>query len=889
MRRPLTAWLLLAAIGCAGVAPPRAARHRHARSVAAAAPTVADANVMRIGVASTGLSPTVLEVGPREGAVRRYIVHGHALELEGDVTRSADWSLAEGTWRVLRAADGWRFISETGVWASPSFLGPLHLVVSSPEGVLGHGVGRVVTLRNGRLEGAPLPPSVVIDAAFADDARGVALIEPGVAFVTGDAGQHWTLAPPFEETVREVAADVEGLWLIGATRARVHRSNGTQTVVDVAGAPRTFEPAEPEAARPRNLLDFREVEHLTTFLDTSQRTAVARIGTWHTSHEAIYDLVDDRIVGPFEPPPRCRLGSYQVADRLYAVCDQDGGWALLARGDDGAWAPRLTFRACGEAPTCAVSPDGRRVACEGRCSEQESCAAGTTVCEQIDHEPPRSRVVGGRVPRWSIAGWDGDELVLLDERRFASHAMALRGSGPRVLLMANEDRARYRIHGSLLRLGRDGLLRVTATTSDTRESVVLEGRPGGRFVAREAPSWATTPDLRGRVALCSADGDLGAVAPDGGIWFSTHLERAWHSLQAGGYDPYLTALRGSPGNRGELSCSSTGWSAGPTGIGWGRPVQSGHNHVGLGRGVPQFLWEREPTDLWQCAPDGDPSRPTDDQPDPEPAALPGAEYESDSSSWFNGRFWVRESPAIPQRTSYAFPWQMRATGHRRPRITLVEFRHDRALVLAPSNDSRSIETLVELSANTSPRILWRAPYEHDPYTTALVARDGTTVAVRLRRFGDHRGLSPTVVVSSQRAGVRAASIAVAARAEGTVGVYAAGVDGGFLRILDDGTALGGPPGEVPRVLATRISLDPCVSSAMGDYVVETGASVTGVDDRAVDMLLEAHFSRAGDALCLRALAHFGTPFTIDARGARGPWGRSTALRCSRPTRLRRWR
>lgn len=883
MRRPLII-LTFAALGCSGAGSPRAASPSPRREPAADASTPEVANVMRVG-GDDATYVNVREVTPREGTLRRYLVDGSPVEIDGDAVRVADGMLGEGGWRALRAADGWRFVSERGVWTAPSFLGPRRMVMSTHDGVVGPGVGRVVTVRDGRVVGMTLPPSAVIDAAFADDARGIAVIEPGVALVTADGGLRWTLAPPLGEIVREVAADVEGLWSIGASRALLLRSDGTSGAVDVAAAPRTAAlPDRDEGYRIMGRVDRPGALYVAHFLDLTESIAVATVRTSNATRQVIYDLVDDRIVGPFAPPPGCDgQGQYLTADRLYAICPRGARAALLGRSDDGTWVERLAFNPCAAPPRCAVSNDGQRVACEGRCSATDACGPGANLCEQMDGAAPRSRVVEGRVPSWSIAGWDGDELVLLDARRFLSHAMTIRGADPPVPLMANDDRSRYRLLDDPARLGRDGLLRVRAARVDNGDVVVFEGRPGERFALRELPAWMTASSVFESLRLCSSEGDLAATDSDGMVWFSTHLDREWRPLTAVLSDPYLT-LRIPETMRAQdhVTCSSVGWHHGLLANGWGRPVPTRYGSQGLRRDEVQ----PEPFPApWTCSRDDRQPRP-DNEGEREDDRLPGSEYASEDWSWNAGRFWVREDPPrVPRRVSYAFPWRPGSSGILRPRPSLVETRGLRAVVLAPVNDASGATVLAELSTAGPPRVFWRSTGAQESFRPELTARDGPVFVTWLSGFLSSRGGgdSQTVIVAREGHGTLASSVRASPSATGAVGVYAVGADAGFLRVLPDGTVLGSGFDGLPHVLATRVTLDPCGAGARGDFVIRGNLLVVLEQGQGFGARPEMHLSREGDALCLRHFSDQAAWLLRDAQGVSGRYG-SVAQRCAPPAR-----
>lgn len=122
--------------------------------------------------------------------VGRLLRDGVREELRDGAMRRAAVRLAGAPDRVFHDATGWHFFSARNRWRATTFLGELEQVLRLDDGLVGRGVGRALTLRRGAVEGMDVPGTVV-DAAFADDHTGVAVVEPGVALLTVDGGATW--------------------------------------------------------------------------------------------------------------------------------------------------------------------------------------------------------------------------------------------------------------------------------------------------------------------------------------------------------------------------------------------------------------------------------------------------------------------------------------------------------------------------------------------------------------------------------------------------------------------------------------------------------------------------------------------------------------------------
>gem|GEM_PF-6654608 len=196
------------------------------------------------------------------------------------------------------------------------------------------GVGRICAARAGVVEGVR-PPNLgaVIDVAFSDDAHGVAVTEPGLAWFTR-GGERWSRLA-VEGAALSAAADRDRLWLRTSAAAVVDASGGV-TGVDSARVPR-IEPLDLDEGR--RLADPHEDELAplapAAFASADGSLVVAqRAERW-----GLYDLRDDSWTPLPTLPEACGPElEWLFAGRLHARC----GAELHALGDDGRWSLRLS-------------------------------------------------------------------------------------------------------------------------------------------------------------------------------------------------------------------------------------------------------------------------------------------------------------------------------------------------------------------------------------------------------------------------------------------------------------------------------------------------------------------------------------------------------------------
>ncbi len=542
-----------------------------------------------------------VEVLPRSGALRRLVIGGFPVEVEGQAVRVGSRSFAGSSVYPIPKGNGWRFVTAQGIWDADTFLGPPRLVAWSTRSRVGVGTGRLVEIEEGVIVGASLPEMVVIDAAFSDETRGVAIVEPGVALLTRDGGATWTPTRGMPDAMRGVVATVDRRWVFGERQALSIAPDGSATLVPVAAVPRITSVEE----QPRELRDLRfgpvsatmtaqrlGIERFMAFADAARRRVVAeRAPPGGGPRDLVeYDLVEERLVAELRPPEFCDHPGLVLGDALHLLCDRGGeGATLYRRGTSGGWEPRITVAPCGAPPRCVASPDGERVACTGRCDASERCGAGLTLCERDASGAHAARSVGDAADRWEPVGYDGDTLVLADARRALRHARVIVGaSPPRPLVRGLDPESPWVIERRLF--GRDGRVRMQLGRLDGSQREVWEGFAGEAFEALTTPPSLRVEDGT-NVALCTGEGDLVAVARDGVPWVRVRGRSAWvEALPSHGE---LAFLRGVAMPEGRPECGElgfqfgVGWSNNLHTLGWGPLTAGARESLGV-----RSLWGR---------------------------------------------------------------------------------------------------------------------------------------------------------------------------------------------------------------------------------------------------------------------------------------------------------
>lgn len=888
MSRARSLGLALLALGCARTTP------RVATSPVRAPPVAArgHAPVAR-AVAHTRGDTGSWWVDAR-GTPRRAIVRGWRVELDGEAVQGA------GGWfgsrpRAVWERDGvWRFAGRDAQWEARTFLGGVSLVASATTGFLGLGSGRAAVVRDGRAEGVGLPPGVVLDVAFGDDSRGVALLEPNVVLHTENGGARWAPVRGPDEAALELVAVGDRRWIRG--------DHGCYVVDDAFAArpcPCDELPLLEQtlSGEERGRLDDAAEEHFTwsplAFTDPSRRRVLVQVrsqgyGDRSRGRAALYDVEEDEMVADSAADLPCEPGAIFSADRPYLTCIDDDGAAVLWSLDGARWRERLRFWTCDRDASCAVSASGERVTCEGRCAAESACGPATTFCERVGEQPPRASTVGSEVRRWRVAGYDGEAPVLLDRREWLAHAEFIRGHDAPALLAPEPPSPGLRVEGAP-RLGSDGRLRFWAASSDGRR-LALEGTPGARFVERASPPWAREALRHASFSYCDADGVAMARDPDGALWRSMALGDPWRVVALENLGPLAEGLRRRRASRPRERrvCDALGWGGDDvpaTVVGWGR-IELSRWGASAGPLPRERTWESEP--VWRCslesagAVSGRPmgARPVGPYPEQNWVEARGVQL----SLWsFQGA--TSASPA-PRLFRYRLASESQAPSFDQAwSVISADARSATILVWARSQDGSSRRArLLELSPSAPPRWLadppgWTLSPAYLPVVT-LVARDGLRVGALtevlsstdgvLVRSGGLLSMAPGAPLWSRR---------VSMASGGFPGVYVLGDDVGLARVLADGRVVGGAPGELPRVLARATRTVACGPSARGAFTFPVRAAWQNTEQGSPAVV---EYAVEDGTLCLRALRALGFVAAPGAAGVAGTLGEHASARCDPP-------
>lgn len=588
--------------------------------------------------------PSVLvEPGP---SPRRWIVGGFRVEWDprGDMHVEGP-PVDDVIDAVLPRRGGWRIITGDAVLDAPSFIGtPWTRQDLDGIGRPGRGAGRVVRIFEGSLRGAPAPTDApVIDVAFSDELRGLAVLEPGRAYRTDDGGARWL--PVDGGVFSGAVATLSGRWLLDRERCAQVLDDGSAREVACDDVP-TFRP------------------------DSNPLNRLLSPDAWRSPPCAT----------PWDCRPRpaspCPAARHVVPDGSIVLCEapSDGERANhfdLFDGASGIYRPVLSFwHPHDDAGECSIRADGRAAACLGSC---EALPAGDTPRSAVTYclrlpggAQVERRIEVGRDDRLVFIGWRGDEPVLAAPSEVRQGARVYeRGRSVRSLFghvappMATIRVNRDDLHG----VGRDGLLRVRAFDQDWRIPTILEGVPGEGFVARALPPWwsrAQGADAERVVRVCGSDGVLLAASTEDGLWVSERAGAAWRPLFSEG-DPTLTRwLRLHRWPVATLDCDEDGVHLPGVGrtLGWGPVAPPLDGAIGLPSAEapsqrpwpPALTWDcqysREVASL--CAPPSPPPRRVS-----EARALVGIDrlslFEGGASPEDEGRLWtlVDATPACP--------------------------------------------------------------------------------------------------------------------------------------------------------------------------------------------------------------------------------------------------
>ncbi|MFO0605855.1 MAG: hypothetical protein U0324_21910 [Polyangiales bacterium] len=442
-----------------------------------------------------------------EPARERWVRGGSRFEVEGDESRAAEETLRAPIVAAVPTADGWRWFTAREVWASATWLGPLHRVAAWPDASPVPAPGRPVAVREGVLFGVPSPPRRwVITAGFVDDRHGFALTEPGVILETTDAGGTWRRLPSPGPLVTELTVRLRSVHAsVGAYGARwILRANRWEPLPLPMGAP---------AVSDRELLHWRVWWALAVPLAWDH----GRIALFDASRFGVYDVATDRVAAA--EAPGCSVDHAFFAERLFAACRREGDDELLSF--DGSWRRRMRFRSTGYG-VCVASADGLDLACLGPCATDADRGA-RGVC-----------VVHGEAPPVTLHGIDEGGFVPVGFRDGALVSVA-RGDALDALRVRVGDEApralgdawpagSWTLEALAPRLDRNGRLHLLARGADDTLAV-LDGWPGGAWTRRDGPR------LRD-ASLCGDEGVVVGIDRGGVEWASADARGQWRRLAA---------------------------------------------------------------------------------------------------------------------------------------------------------------------------------------------------------------------------------------------------------------------------------------------------------------------------------------------------------------------
>jgi hypothetical protein len=799
------------------------------------------------------------EVLPREGGVRRVVLFGRPAEVRGGEVRFGRGRfLREVAFAAPAEGGRWRFFTADGVWDADDFLGAPRRVADGAAAV-GRGVGRSVVVSDGVLAGMRPPDrGAVVDAAFSDDALGLAVTDPGLAWITRDGGQHWARVT-IEGAARSVVAGHDQRWLRTSHGVVAVDARGEVTAADPAVVPRVelLDPAEGDALARAHPGAFERIGPVAVASEDGAMI-VARSGfRWGR-----YDLRDDSWVPLPALPDGCgSQPQWLLAGRLHARCGPD----LHALGDDGRWSLRLHVASCG-AGRCVGSTDGARVACEGRCVESDDCIPDSPWCESEEGAPPVAwRPVRSPTP-WRVLGYVGHRLLAIE--RTASSLDALRvtlGDDPPRRLLGEAPSGGLGFNPSTLGLGRDGQVRMVAAVPGAAFQGVLEGPPGGRFRWRPSPGGEAGSGGRPTTSQWLLADHLTAVTqrPDRALLVSRGSGGAWVPLAAAPDDPLAADVIALATRPGPYPMPLPLWTDAGDRTSFGEPlVVGGTGPVRLARtadvGLPR-TWSPEPGPDWVCVrssnePWTDPWRALRAPPwlgragvvrggrvrliDPDPATV-------DPWGFLAGEF-----------ATGADLTRLSAPDHRDAWV-LATFDATQATLLHVSAGAASGEGAFEVRAigaahPPGPTSTFRVPGRCAAGAVAAVARDGSRAAAMVWSSGPYEGDGGGWWIAEVRRDGSMSAAPIAFTPSAPVGPYVLDGAAGFIRVAADGRVVGGPAGASPRVLAERVRNAPCPASARGDVRLLVKVSIEGGEYIGPRDAV-ARYALDGAVLCLRSI------------------------------------
>lgn len=831
-------------------------------------------------------SGRVLQV-EHSGETTRWVMGGFRIERRGEQVTWATDRLVAPIVSVLRGSNdrSFFFITRHEVYEAQEFLGSLRLVHRTSDGRVGHGTGLAVTIHRGRLTGARAPvPGVVIDAAFGDDRRGIAIVEPGRAYATEDGGAHWRAVPMTDDVALRAVATPDTRWLVGTETAVAIDRDGNVREVLPDQVPR-LEPVErPEIT---SLREQTEQNDLSRWLASSielgtlsgSRVIFARPaqGNRHETDIVEYDLIADRLVPTASANLHCRVTALWTAQDTFAVC-VDERLRLFRRAREGDWQPWIVARRENAVARCVVSSDGEQAACEGPCDGQRKDPRQRVLCERTGDGPMHHRPIEGGM----LLGYDGGEPVVLAGRNGAEGTDFARVDATGKLWFLGPwpgepweiGRVMEPPSGpSPLRIGEDGKVRLLSSWVGEEEPwVILSGRPGEEFRRQRVPPGTRSVQFgRAGVVLAWRAPDVIEQSDDDG--------ESWHSIEITntGGDDTLRRMFEQPSRMfagSSVHCREAGCRLGSAAVrlGWGPVATSQYG----AHGVPETsLFVPSPV-RWRCEATGSGLRWTDVG--YAPLGMSRVYRDQTAQGWLlvteeparqgprtlsiEARWQLRNAPVSvsPRRVRFGIDRYFPSGGRDSTRWSIVELGADEALVtrcgtgpggLAPQCD------LVALNHGGSFRrlVTFAAREVLSAHGSGGVCLLGTLEAPSEDNGDNTPGTAHTLVTMSRNGHVRVRPIALA-RDDGTeVGPYVLnnGEMGVARRRLADETVMLAPVDNERARTLPATAMHACSENADGEIALSGTGVLTMPSGGSYEMNLVVRYGLARTGLCLRGV------------------------------------
>lgn len=807
-----------------------------------AAPPV-PARVFVQGALDRERSSVCVTVEGHDGVGRRLRV-GVREELHGGAMQHAEVRLAGAPDQVFHDAAGWHFFSARNRWRAATFLGEPEQVQRLRRGLVGRGVGRPVAIWRGAVEGMEVP-GTVMDAAFADDRAGVAVVEPGVAILTADGGATWRPLR-VDDALTDAFATPAGIFVAGRQRWRLDA--GALVAAGGAFPERDWctsedDREEPDTPGADDRADTRRLDPGLLWADNAHTAVVL------DARGARYDLVHDRFEEAPDPP--CEQPEPASGSALAAVCvGERERVTAYGRADGGPWRALGVMRRCSGA--CVASQDGRRVACEGRCDPAGECDGVSTVCELTADGPPRERRYGDGRRRFTPLGYDGAALVVLDHRPHLSHAEFVHGDeGPRRLCPGLDAPRLTREFSQYVppRLEPDGTITLSARNPALGWSpYVVAASLDAPCTVREATLVEDTRrlprDTPGRWALACGRGGRSLAFHDDAPWVRDATAGPWRRLDASLPGVDRAWLHGRLRD-GDVECGEVGYWVGSgevAVIGWGAPTTARRTLVGEPDTLREQGFPAMPTE-WPCEVSAAAVQ--------LPAPLPRPQgVGRDDVVLGRQRLWI----AVPTQAPDGLPGHRFAGFDPRGFATREEAVHwatlpERAEALVGATDFQGERFTLWRVSERAPAVRL-GEVDTETYASGDVrsaTADGVTALLWEGAMGMAMGTRVELLrVESRR--LERSSVPLSRTATDALMVYVLRGEAGVARLRDDGSLVGAAPGGAPRPLAHAGEIGACGPAAVG--------AVSGIrrvrlpdagswENVALDLAFE------GDRLCLR--------------------------------------